>query len=231
MKRIFVAGNWKSNKTWEEAKSWIDEFKVQSSKFKATENLKIVLCSPFTLLFPLKELINVHKLPLELGAQDVSPFGEGTYTGAVNAKQVKEFADWVLIGHSERRKHFGETEDVLQKKAIQAKAVGLKIIYCIQAENTPIPDGVDVVAYEPVWAISTGDPYATKPETPENANRVAEKIKQSSSGNLQVIYGGSTTPENVANYTSQSHLDGVLPGGASLSGTTFFELISHAINI
>lgn len=208
MKNILIVGNWKSNKTQEEAKDWL-------TKFHATQT-NIVLCVPFTLLSVMKGG------PFMLGAQDVSPFGEGAYTGEVSARGIKEFADWVIIGHSERRKYFSETDELLAKKVEQAKSVGLKIIYCVPDDKTPVPSGVDVVAYEPVWAIGTG-----KSDTPENANEVITHIKANSQGAL-VIYGGSVTAENVASFISQSSIDGVLPGGASLDPEKFSNLIMAA---
>jgi triosephosphate isomerase len=208
MKPPLIVGNWKSNKTVVEAETWRGKFEnVQKN---------VVLCVGYTLLGVMKGG------PYELGAQDVSPFGAGAYTGEVSAAQVKEFADWVIIGHSERRKYFGETDELLAKKVLMAKEAGLKIIYCVQDEKTIVPTGVDVVAYEPVWAIGTG-----KSDTPENANSVITTIKAKSQV-ATVIYGGSVTPVNVASFTAQPAIDGVLPGGASLDPETFAALIANA---
>lgn len=206
MKKLFIAGNWKSNKTIEEAKEWLNQF---------TTTNPVVLCVPFTLLGVLKSE------KLSLGAQDVSPFGDGAYTGEVNARQIKELADWVIIGHSERRKYFSETDQMLQKKAEQAKNAGLKIIYCVPDDKTAIPS-VDVVAYEPVWAIGTGES-----DTPENADEICRKIKEKA-GNAIVIYGGSVTDQNVRSFVEKPNIDGVLPGGASLDPKIFARLIASA---
>jgi triosephosphate isomerase len=157
-----------------------------------------------------------------LGAQDVSAFGDGAYTGEVSARQIKELADWVIIGHSERRKYFSETDELLAKKEEQAKSAGLKIIYCVPNDSTDIPKGVDVVAYEPVWAIGTG-----KSDTPENANAVIATIKATSQVPV-VLYGGSVTAANVASFVGQPSIDGVLAGGASLDPVTFSDLIGNA---
>ncbi len=223
MKQLFIAGNWKSNKTIREAQEWLEQFsakyKVQNAKWG---NSTIVLCVPFTLLYYLKQKILEIGLPIELGAQDVSPYGEGAYTGQVSARMVKELADWVIIGHSERRKYFSETDELLKTKVILAKQQNLKVIYCVPDEKTPVVEGVDVVAYEPVWAIGTG-----KTDTPENANNVIETIKKNS-GSQTVIYGGSVTEDNVATFVSRAAIDGVLPGGASLDPEKFFNLIVHA---
>ncbi len=220
MKQLVIAGNWKSNKTVNEAMEWLRQFKIQNSKFKI-QNATIILCAPFTLLAILKEQRKALSLPLALGAQDVSPYPDGAYTGEVSARQVKEFAEWVMIGHSERRKYFGETDDMLSQKVVQATAAGLKIIYCVPDENTAVPSHVDVIAYEPVWAIGTG-----KTDTPEHANGVIEAIKKKT-GISTVIYGGSVTSENVASFISQSAIDGVLPGAASLDAEKFSLLCNQ----
>ncbi len=217
MKQVLIAGNWKSNKTTTEAIEWLHNFKIETTA-------QVVLFVPFTLLYPLKQEIARLRLPIELGAQDVSPFGDGAYTGEVNARQIKELADWVIIGHSERRGHFGETDELLAKKVAQAKDAGLKIIYCVSNDATIVPAGVDTVAYEPVWAIGTG-----KSDTPENASRVVAAIKAKTQAS-SVIYGGSVTPENVASFVSEEAIDGVLPGGASLNAETFSQLIQRAIS-
>ncbi len=216
MKHLFIAGNWKSNKTSGDASAWLE-------KFSATwENATVVLCASFTILGPLQWQMKQKGLSIELAAQDVSPFGEGAYTGEVSGRQVKEYANWVLIGHSERRKHFGETDEVLAKKVEQAKLTGLKIIYCVQDANIAVPAGVDVVAYEPYFAIGTG-----QSDTPENANAVIAGIKAKTQVST-VIYGGSVTHENVASFISQESIDGVLPGGASLDPEKFAKLIEAA---
>jgi triosephosphate isomerase len=135
---------------------------------------------------------------------------------------VRDLADWVIVGHSERRKNFGETDGVLAKKVQQAKSTGLKIVYCVPDDHTGIPYGVDVVAYEPVWAIGTGES-----DTPENANMVITRIKAKSQVS-RVIYGGSVTAANVASFVGQASIDGVLPGGVSLDPEKFADLITNA---
>lgn len=216
MKPLLIAGNWKSNKTTAEALRWLQDFK--SHIVSIPKYITVVLCVPFTLL----PFLAAEKPPFSLGAQNVSPFGEGAYTGEVSARQIKEFADWVIIGHSERRSNLGETDELLAKKVEQAKSVGLKIIYCVPDDNTVIPKGVDVVAYEPTWAIGTG-----KTDTPGNANSVIANIKAKSQVPT-IIYGGSVTAANVASFVVQPAIDGVLPGGASLDPEKFANLISAA---
>lgn len=215
MKKLLIAGNWKSNKTAREAQEWLHNFKLQ------TVNVKLILCVPFTLLYPLRQEIDRLHLSIQLGAQDVSPFPDGAYTGEVSARQVKELADWVIIGHSERRKYFGESDEVLSQKVKQAQSTGLKILYCVPDENTLIPSGVTCVAYEPIWAIGTG-----KTDSPQNANLVIASIKSITHAHT-VIYGGSVTAENVVSFVSQEAIDGVLPGGASLDPVKFTQLIAQ----
>ncbi len=226
MKKLLVAGNWKSNKITVEAEDWLGRFniKYQISNIKK-ENITIILFPPFTLLPVLKKKIKEFGLPLFLGAQDVSPFEGGAYTGEVNARQIKELGDWVIIGHSERRQHLGETDELLAKKVAQARDEGLKIIYCVPDDVTVVPANVDVVAYEPLWAIGTG-----KSDSPENASRVIVSIKEKTKV-AKVIYGGSVTADNVASFVFQQSIDGVLPGGASLDPDKFTALIENAIAV
>lgn len=212
MKKLFIAGNWKSNKTSEEARSWAEQVRILES------DATIVVCVPFTLL-PL-----MKSDAFKLAAQDISPFPEGAYTGEVSARQIKEFADWVIIGHSERRKYFGETDEILFKKVEMAKSAGLQVIYCVPDDKTSVPTNVDVVVYEPVWAIGTG-----KTDTPDNANAVVASIK--SKTNVKIcIYGGSVTSENIKSFVTTKFIDGVLPGGASLDPGKFSLLIKEAIS-
>lgn len=223
MKKVLIAGNWKSNKGITEAQDWLRQFKLQTSNLKL-ETTRVVLFAPYTLLYALKQEIDHLHLPIELGAQDVSSYPDGAYTGAVNARQIKELADWVLVGHSERRQYFGETDEILEKKANQAKKLSLKVIYCVPDDKTAIPIGVDVVAYEPVWAIGTG-----KSDTPENANTAISTIKAKTQ--VMTVYGGSVTDQNVVSFLSQDAIDGVLPGGASLDPMKFGNLIKNAAGL
>ncbi len=226
MKLLFIAGNWKSNKTGTDATEWLRSFKSHiTSSTTQIKNITLVLCVPFTLLSIVKRGIEEAKLPLALGAQDVSALPEGAYTGEINAKQLKEFVEWVIIGHSERRKNLGETDELLFKKIVLAKEAGLKVIFCVQNESVPIPAGVDVVAYEPPWAISAVSNW--KAQTAHEAAVVCEAIK-TKFPNIPVIYGGSASADNIASYIEQPSIDGVLSGGASLDPEKFAALITNA---
>ena len=218
MKNIFIAGNWKSNKTTTESKAWLGKFVMEPFP-----NLTVVVLAPYVSLFPLYEEIKNKNMPLLLGAQNISKFDEGAYTGEVTGKMVKEVADWVIIGHSERRKYLGETDADLATKVEKAHAAGLKVIFCVPDDKTPVPASSDVVAYEPVWAIGTG-----KTDSPDNANSVVSSIKQKT-GATTVIYGGSVTADNVASFVTTPSIDGVLPGGASLDPEKFIHLIRAAV--
>lgn len=222
MKRLFIVANWKSNKTETEAKDW---FQIISSVSWTDQisNKEIVVCPSFTLLHEVKSLITNYQLPITIGAQDISSFTESSYTGEINGRQIKEFADYVIIGHSERRSNFLESDDMLIKKIEMAESCGLSPIFCVQDENTVIPGGVKIVAYEPLFAIGTGNP-----DSSENANIVAGKIKNKNKTVQYVLYGGSVISKNVNSFTQMSNVDGILVGSASLDASEFLAIIKNA---
>ncbi len=220
MKKLFIVANWKSNKTAIEAKNWFDAFKINDLEITDKE---IIICPPFTLLSSVSSEIRSQKLEVGIGAQDISPFDEGAYTGEVNGKQIKEFGNYVIIGHSERRQYFKEDNETLNRKVTIAIEYNLIPIFCVQERNTVVPSGVRIVAYEPVWAIGTGNP-----DTPDNAEQVATAIKSSNKEITHVLYGGSVTPENINSFTKMPHIDGVLVGGASLDPIEFLKIINNA---
>lgn len=224
MKNLFIAGNWKSNKTTAESQLWVKDMAGKVSDISGElSKIPVVVCVPFPVLPVIKYALGAAEVPLAVGAQNVSKFDEGAYTGEVSARMVKEVADWVIIGHSERRKYFNETDEDLAIKAQKAHDAGLKVIFCVPDDTTPVPPGVDVVGYEPVWAIGTG-----KTDSPENAAAVCSSIKNKTHV-ATVIYGGSVTGDNVATFVSQPAIDGVLPGGASLDPEKFSHLIHAAV--
>lgn len=213
MKRIFIVANWKSNKVCPELGEWVQQI--------SNSNREIIICPSFTLLHELHSAIKKLNLSIKLGAQNISPFDEGAYTGEVNGKQIKEFADYVIIGHSERRQNFKETDEMLVKKVQMAQKYLLTPLFCIQDQDTFIPEGVKIVAYEPVKAIGTGNS-----DTPENAERIARVVK--GKGMQFVLYGGSVTSANVSNFTKMPSIDGVLVGGASLDASEFAKVVQYA---
>lgn len=226
-KKKYIIGNWKSNKNIGETQNWFKNFQflyTQNQNINL-KNMEMVICVPFTLLPLAKKLRDEYKLPLKLGAQNTSSFVNGAYTGEVSASQISEFAQYVLIGHSERRNNFHENDKILEEKTERANEAKLISIYCVQDENTFIPPNANIIAYEPVWAIGTG-----KTDTPENANRVSQIIKNKWNGGV-LIYGGSVTPDNIKSFISTEYIDGVLPGGASLDANKFWGMITNATTI
>lgn len=222
--RYFIA-NWKANKNHNELTSWLDFFitKINASQpvLEAIRSgtIKIILCPPSPLLFALRS--KGESLPLfKSGAQDVSAFDQGSFTGEIPAHSLKDLAEYVIVGHSERRALFQEKNDTLEKKVKQAIKYGLKPIYCVRDENDPLPDGVDILAYEPPSAIGSGN----------NAS-LNEVIKVKTKLNLSVpyIYGGSVNYNNIKSYLATGEIDGFLIGKASLSPDSFFEVILQSI--
>lgn len=222
-KNTYIIGNWKSNKVLPEIKEWFYQFADVSRSTVIPEWLTIILCVPFVYLQSIKELLEWHNLPLELAAQNVSPFGEGAYTGEVTARQIREFARYVLVGHSERRRILCETGEQIRQKVTRAKEQELTPILCVSDSSMEIPDGVSIVAYEPLDAIGTG-----KAETPELADSVAQEI-MTHAHVPSIIYGGSVSGDNVSQFLQQPHIYGVLPGKASLDPNTFWDIITHAL--
>lgn len=219
MDRVILVANLKSHKTESEAKIWLDELKkIDKSFFFRHE---IIVSVPFTLLDFFKTSIIMDNLKISIAAEDISEFDEGAYTGEINAKQIKEFANFVLIGHSERRINFNENDDILAKKVEMALKYNLTPIFIIQKEDDFIPDGVELIAYEPVAAIGSG-----QPESSEKADQIALAIKQK--GNYIVLYGGSVSSNNVKEFTVKENISGVLVGSASLDAQEFIKIIQNA---
>lgn len=222
-KNTYIIGNWKSNKVLSEIKEWFYRFSDLSKGTPIPEWLTLILCVPYVYLPAVKELIEWHKLPIVLAAQNVSPFAEGAYTGEVTAQQIREFAQYVLIGHSERRTIFHEPAEHISQKVDRAKEQKLSPILCVSNSSMEIPAGVSIVAYEPIAAIGTG-----KAETPELADSVAQEIMNQSKI-PSIIYGGSVSSDNVGHFLNQPHIYGVLPGKASLDARSFWDIILHAL--
>lgn len=219
MKNKLLAANWKSNKTKFEAKDWL----IEVADSGVPPNLDVVIFPPFTLLDLISGYVKVNSLPFKVGAQDVSPFEGGAYTGEVSAKQIEEFCDYVIIGHSERRKNFNEGKEMVLQKIKKAEAEGLSPIVCISELNEleGLESGKAVIAYEPLASIGTGNA-----EDPKAVEDFAAKIRQVK--NNTIIYGGSVGPDNIKNYLSIPLVEGVLVGSASLDAAKFIDLIKNA---
>jgi triosephosphate isomerase len=239
-----IAANWKMNKDIKEADSFIKNFK---NHIKNTKDTEIVICAPFTLLSELKRLLN--KSNIILGAQNMHFEKEGAFTGEVSASMLKDIGcEYVILGHSERRQYFNETDELINKKIKAALKNNLKPILCIgetldQRDNnetlkvierqlTSCLEGIDevknvAIAYEPIWAIGTG-----KTATPSQAEEIHKFIRElltnvyneNISQKTRIIYGGSMKPENAKELLSMPNINGGLVGGASLDAKSFGEI-------
>lgn len=217
-RKLFVA-NWKSHKTKDEAYAFFESLKNDISQIDISGK-EIVIAPPFTLLPLSFEFVKNNSLPVSLAAQNVSAFPQGAYTGEINARQVKEFATYVIIGHSERKKYMHETENDIENKVREAREQGLTVIQCIQDENDKVHHDVEIVAYEPPSAIGTGNP-----DTPEHITEVFNVITQQNPS-VRVLYGGSVDGNNVKSFLEIEKLGGFLVGGASLEAQSFMSLLS-----
>lgn len=245
MKKI-IAGNWKMNKNKQEALNFLADFKLFC---KDVNDIDIVLAVPFTLLETVsKECKGTN---VKISAQNLSSEESGAFTGEVSAKMINDFAEFVIIGHSERRKYFNETNDILNKKINVALKNKLKIIFCLgetkeqrnnnQTNNvieTQLREGLSglnqeqvkniIIAYEPVWAIGTGN--TATPEQAEEVhvfirNLISDLFGKEIAENTRIIYGGSVNPENATEILSMPNINGCLPGGASLDASKFIKII------
>ncbi len=240
MRKIIIAGNWKMYKTRSESLEFLKDFlpKIADSH----EEREVVLCVPFTNLGILSK--NLHGTRVRLGAQNVHWENEGAFTGEISGEMLTEVGvRYVIVGHSERRQYFGETDKTVNLRLKAAQSHGLTPILCVgetkqqrdAGETEAIifeqlrQDLVDVdqsnlvIAYEPIWAIGTGDTCEAK-----EANRVIGLIrKQLTHKNVSIQYGGSVKPNNVDEIMAQPEIDGALVGGASLTAESFARLVNY----
>lgn len=229
MKNIWVIANWKSNKTIAEALDWVSQVGPEIPK---NEKLKVVVCPTFSVLSEVKKAITVGNYPLLVGAQDLSPFGVGAYTGAEPAELLNSLIDLAILGHSERRKNFGETDEMVSKKVEQSVNNNIIPLVCVQDEQTPVPQNCKLIAYEPIWAISTGmtnTPGVGRADTPEDAGRIANLFKRKYGSGLEVIYGGSVDSRNVKRFITEENISGVLVGNASLDPAEFIKICKEIL--
>ena len=253
MRKTVIAGNWKMNNDLIESEKLIVELKnlLQNEK----PDCDVIICPPFTSLSEASKLLKGSVI--KLGAQNMYFEDNGAYTGEVSASMLKAAGcEYVILGHSERRNIFGESDEVINKKIKKALAAGLKPIFCVgelleERENGITNDIIKrqvlkglsgipaddmkniIVAYEPVWAIGTG-----KTATPAQAQEVHEFIRDlieieysmNVSMNLVIQYGGSVKPDNAKELLSQIDIDGALVGGACLKADSFMGIIKGAIS-
>lgn len=240
MAKIVIAGNWKMHKTQAEALEFLQEFLPQLEQ--TSEDREVVLCVPFTDLAVLSK--NLHGSRIRVGAQNLHWEDAGAYTGEISGPMLTELGvRYVVVGHSERREYFGETNQTVNLRLKAAQHHGLTPILCVgetQAERdagqteahiiNQLEQGlVDVdqqnlvIAYEPIWAIGTGDTCAA-----DEANRVIGLIReQLSNANISIQYGGSVKPDNIDELMAQPEIDGALVGGASLAGGSFARIVNY----
>lgn len=255
MRKTIIAGNWKMYKTINEAIALANNLKRELFKvnFAAVD---VVLCPVFTALSEVAEVLN--ETDIQLGAQDVYWQEEGAFTGEVSPVMLKDAGcQYVIIGHSERRQFFGETNETVNKKIKAVLKHGLIPIVCVgenlrerESDSTfkVIEDHIQgalvdisaedmlkiVIAYEPVWAIGTG-----KTASPEQAQEVHKFIRdllrkmfgEEAAGNIRIQYGGSVKPENITELMAKPDVDGALVGGASLKADSFSSIVIKASEV
>ena len=240
MRKVIIAGNWKMYKTQGEATEFLMEFISQIDD--APEDREVVLCVPFTDLTIVSK--SLHGNRIRLGAQNVHWEDCGAYTGEISANMLIEIGvRYAIVGHSERRQYFGETDETVNLRLKAAQSSGLIPILCVgetkqqrdrgEVEQTIINQlnrgliGINqeqlVIAYEPIWAIGTG---ATCEAT--EANRVIGIIRDRlSNPHVTIQYGGSVKPSNIDDIMAQPQIDGVLVGGASLAADDFAGIVNY----
>ena len=246
MSRRIIAGNWKMNTTVEEGRALAAAMK---DGLDAVEEVDSVLCPPFVALEPVSEVIRGTRIAL--GAQNMHYEASGAYTGEVSVQMLTTLCRYVIVGHSERRHLLGETDEVVGKKARAAVDAGLTAILCVgetleertggQAEATverQVKAGVAglathrdlVVAYEPVWAIGTGE-AASPDDAQAMAAHVRSLLEREYGGrayDVPILYGGSVNDANVGDFVSRHDVDGALVGSASLDAEGFVDLVRNA---
>lgn len=224
-KNIWIIANWKSNKTIKEALEWLFEIGPKlPEKDPPDGGLKFVVCPMFSVIPEFKKAVDEGGFPILIGSQDISPFGIGAYTGEEPAEFLKQYINLSIIGHSERRENFKETDEIVSQKTQRALEQGIIPLVCVQNEETPVPNGCNLIAYEPVFAIGTGEP-----DTPENASKVAGSLKNKYGSNVEILYGGSVNSENIKSFLSLPNINGVLIGKSSLDADKFLKIIEEIL--
>lgn len=249
IRRKLIAGNWKMNKTAAEGVSLAQDIVAAAGKEPSVD---VVLCPPFTALESVSRVLEGQAV--KLGAQNMHPERSGAFTGEVSAEMLRTlYVTHVILGHSERRTLFGETDDFINRKVVVALAHQMKPILCVgetlaeRDAGTTLavvqrqveaclrgvkPDQITtvIIAYEPVWAIGTG-----KTATPEIAEEthefcrsiLAEHFGKRASSSMPILYGGSVKPENTAALMQEKDINGALVGGASLEAKTFSQIVNY----
>jgi len=249
MRTRFIAGNWKMNMTVSEAVRMVESFKEKVADVK---DIEIAICPPAIDIVPLNEILKDSNI--ELGAQNMHWEEKGAYTGELSASMITETGvKYIIIGHSERRQYFAETDQTVNRKVKAAFENGLKPIICVGETLEERDKGLTeekvriqvksalaglndedvaeiVIAYEPIWAIGTGESAS-----PSVANEVIQIIRETVekqypgiAEKIRIQYGGSVKPHNIEDYISESDIDGALVGGASLDAESFASIITKS---
>jgi triosephosphate isomerase (TIM) len=247
LRKIVIAGNWKMYKTQSEAKAFFAEFPAQlnaTAKAASVTNQQILICVPFTDLAVTQAIASSTAPSVNIGAQNLHWADSGAFTGEISAPMLVEMGiKFAIVGHSERRQFFGETDETVNQRLKAAQKHGIAPILCV-GESKQQRDrneteawilaqlehglkGIDqenlIVAYEPIWAIGTGDTCEAT-----EANRVIGLIRSKlTNPNVTIQYGGSVKPENIDEIMAQPEIDGVLVGGASLDATGFARIVNY----
>ena len=250
MRRPLIAGNWKMNTKLEEAENLV---RAMLAELDSIDGAEKVLCPPFISLAAIKKLTKTTSV--KLGAQNMHFEDRGAYTGEISSLMLVDLCDFVILGHSERRQYFAETDEIINKKVKKALEFGVKPILCLgeslednEAGRTEkiitkqvkaglagvSPTSQLVIAYEPVWAIGTG-----KAATGKQANATISLIRsivanlwdKKTAKAVRLLYGGSVTSSNIAEFIAEPEIDGALVGGASLKANEFVSIVHQAANI
>ena len=247
MRKLAIVANWKMNTTPESGATLTED--ILDALPNSDDNVDIIICPPFVALDRVRRTMEGSRV--SLGAQNVHAEPEGAFTGEVSAPMLQGLVDFVIVGHSERRTLFGESDDFIGAKAVAAVKSGLTPILCVgeSLEDRQAGRAVEVVnyqlltclaglddvstllvAYEPVWAIGTGEAA-----TPRIAQDMIASIRDAlrsrfgeAADALRCLYGGSVSPDNVSDFVSQPDIDGALVGGASLAAESFASIVASA---
>ena len=250
-RKLIIAGNWKMNKTVAEALDLVNGLKMELANVKEVD---VVVCPPFTALDAVAKAVIGSNI--KLGAQTMSEHGYGAYTGEVAAGMLKEFSvRYVILGHSERRQMFSETDACVAKKALAVHAASLKPIICVgetlaerESGQTEAIVGAQlkgslagltseqmeetILAYEPIWAIGTGKTATTQQAQEVHAfirRQLAAQFGETVAKRVRIQYGGSVKPANARELMGQPDVDGALVGGASLEVRSFADIVKNSI--
>jgi triosephosphate isomerase (TIM) len=217
----FVIGNWKCYKTLADARAWFDKF---AEIYQPIPDVSVILAPSYVCLDGISDYIRKFNLEnVSLAAQDISPFPKGAYTGAVAADMIKGMVDYVIVGHSDRRRYFHETPQDIINKVSEAVDAGLGPIVCVDRPSAMLQlsllKDIDaekmIIAYGPVDALNF-----RIPQSPENVEKAAREIAQIHP-HQPIVYGGSVDPENARNYSHLSTIAGLFIGAASLDAESF----------